>query len=65
MFNSTVKATPSTQPFRLIWIIETLLFVNLREELAPSTNTGQPDGAYRYGLYWALADEKRAGRLEP
>jgi hypothetical protein len=50
MFNSTVQATPSTQPFSLIWIIETLLFVDLREELGPTTDAGQPDGAYRYGL---------------
>jgi hypothetical protein len=50
MFNSTAQAKQPTQPFSLIWIIETLLFVNLREELAPRTDAGQPDGAYRYGL---------------
>jgi hypothetical protein len=50
MFNSTVQATPSAQPFSLMWIIETLLFVNLREELAQSTDGEQPDSAYHYGL---------------
>lgn len=52
MFNSSfsVQVTPANQPFSLIWIIEKLLFVNLREELVIGTDGDQPDGAYRYGL---------------
>lgn len=48
MFNATLQASAPAQPFSLIWIIETLLFVNLREQLRGDGD--QAEGAYHYGL---------------
>ncbi|WP_426113802.1 hypothetical protein [Massilia sp. PWRC2] len=50
MFNSTMHAASSSQPFSLVWLLETLLFVHLRETLAVDRAADQSDGAYHYGL---------------
>lgn len=48
MFNSTLPAPSSPQAFSLIWIIETLLCVNLREQLR--VDGDDQAAAYHYGL---------------
>lgn len=53
MFNATAhtnSAAPATTPSFLFWIIETLLTIHLRDDLAADDVAGQAHGAYHYGL---------------
>ncbi|MYN11148.1 hypothetical protein [Pseudoduganella aquatica] len=46
----TRPATEQAAPFSLMFIIETLFAVNLREQLDASTGGDKSDAKYTYGL---------------
>lgn len=52
MFNASshTQATPDSLSAVLFSILETLLMVDLRDELVVENADGQADGAYHYGL---------------
>ncbi|MFL6711049.1 MAG: hypothetical protein ACJ8HI_22835 [Massilia sp.] len=50
MINSTIRTAPANQPFSLMWIIETLLLVDLRQAAVEQTPNSQADGGYMFGL---------------
>lgn len=50
MINSTIRTAPVNQPFSLMWIIETLLLVDLRQATVEQTPHDQANGGYMFGL---------------